>query len=300
VTVDGPLASAVEGYLYHLRVERHASRNTLAGYRSDLLRFARWAETRGSTDPAGVTAEDVADHLVFLADEGLGDRSRARARTALRQLFRFLVKEDVRKDDPTVLIDAPRFRSPLPTVLSATEVEAILAAPDESPLGVRDRAMIEVLYASGLRVSELVGLPRHALDAETGVVRVIGKGDKERLVPIGDRALALVARYLREVRPQHDPNGSSRALFVSERGSAMTRQNFWYRLERHAKAADVRKKVSPHVLRHSFATHLLENGVDLRHVQVMLGHADISTTQIYTHVTRARLKALHARFHPRG
>ncbi len=294
------MTDAVEGFLYHLRVERHASKNTLAAYRSDLLRFAHWATGRGIVDPAAVGAEDVADHLVFLANGGIGDRSRARARTALRQWFRFLVKEDVRKDDPTVLIDAPRFKSPLPSVLSAAQVEAILAAPDDSPLGVRDRAMIEVMYATGLRVSELVNLPRHALDAETGIVRVIGKGDKERLVPIGDRALDLVARYLRDVRPLHDLAAASRALFVSERGTAMTRQNFWYRLEIHARTADVRGKVSPHTLRHSFATHLLENGVDLRHVQAMLGHADISTTQIYTHVTRARLKALHARFHPRG
>jgi integrase/recombinase XerD len=180
-------------------------------------------------------------------------------------------------------------------------VEALLAAPDRSrPLGLRDAAMIELLYSSGLRVSELVTLPRRAVDPEVQILKVRGKGDKERLVPMADRALELMVRYLRDARPHHDPDASQPEVFVSRRGTAMTRQNFWQRLRQHAQRAGIPGKVSPHVLRHSFATHLLDHGADLRSLQAMLGHADISTTQIYTHVSRKRLVELHARYHPRG
>jgi integrase/recombinase XerD len=293
--------AAVEGFLYHLKVERHVSPHTIAGYRSDLLRFSAWARDRGLEDPKQVTRELVVDHMVWLKDQGLGLRSVARARSAVRSLFKFLQREGHLQDDPTALVETPKFGKPLPVVLSTAQVEALLAAPDPmDPLGLRDAAMIELLYATGLRVTELVTLKRFQIDEEIGLLRVRGKGDKERLVPVGDRALALIRRYNEYGRPQLDPQGRSDALFVNRRGKAMTRQNFWLRLERHARRAGVRGKVSPHVLRHSFATHLLEHGADLRSVQAMLGHSDISTTQIYTHVTRARLQALHARFHPRG
>jgi integrase/recombinase XerD len=292
---------AVEGFLYHLKVERHLSDASIDGYGRDARRFASWAQERGLTLPAEVRRQDVVDHLVALDVSGLGLRSIARARTALRQLFRFLVREGVLIDDPTVQVEAPRFASPLPEVLGTAEVEALLRAPDlGSPLGLRDAAMIELLYATGLRATELVTLRRHQLDVTVGLVRVRGKGDKERLVPVGERAVDLIGRYLVHSRPRLDPGGRAEELFVNRRGKGMTRQNFWERVAGWAKKAGLRAEVYPHALRHSFATHLLEHGADLRSVQAMLGHSDISTTQIYTHVTRARLQALHAAFHPRG
>jgi integrase/recombinase XerD len=292
---------AIEGFTYYLKVERNRSDHTVESYARDLRRFSAWLEGRGVRDPRAVERSHVADWLVALDREDLGLRSIARARTSVRQLFKFLIKEGTVELDPTALVDAPRFAAPLPTVFTTQHVEKLLAAPDRTdPLGLRDAAMIEVLYATGLRVSELVGLTLASIDADVGLVKVRGKGDKERLVPIGDRALALIGRYLREARPLHDLGGRAPTVFVTRRGKRMTRQNFWQRLGAHARAAGLRGKVSPHVLRHSFATHLLEHGADLRALQAMLGHADISTTQIYTHVTRVRLQRLHAEFHPRG
>lgn len=293
--------AAVDGFEYYLRVERHASPNTVSNYIRDCRRFVAWAETVGLSRPSAVTAEHITDFFVQLDADGLGARSRARSRTSLRQMFRFLIQEGQLDADPTALVDAPSFTSPLPVVLSSRQVEALLDAPDRgSPLGLRDAAMTEVLYSSGLRVTELVTVPLQSFDLRTGVAIVRGKGDKERLVPVGDQALALLRRYLQESRPIFDPRGRAREMFLSQRGKGMTRQNFWQRLRHHAKIAGIRTKVSPHVLRHSFATHLLEHGADLRALQAMLGHADISTTQIYTHVTRARLAAIHAEHHPRG
>jgi integrase/recombinase XerD len=298
------MEAAIEGFLYHLKVERHLSENTLQAYSRDVLRFAAWLEAeRGITDALKVRHEEVADFLVHLDKGGLGLRSIGRVRTSVRQLFRYLARENLREDDPTLHVEAPRFRAPLPTVLPGRLVEALLEAPDTStPLGLRDAAMIALLYATGLRVSELVSLQRHQYTVleDIGLVRVIGKGDKERVVPVGARARKLIERYLKEGRPQHDPDDRASELFLGRRGKGMTRQAFWLRLRKHAVAAGIRGKVSPHVLRHSFATHLLENGADLRALQQLLGHADISTTQIYTHVTTQRLKALHKRYHPRG
>jgi len=292
---------AIEGFMYHLKVERNRSEHTLLGYGSDLRRFADWLEVRGRTAPSVVARDDVAGFMQHLREQGLGSRSVARARTSIRQLFRYCMREGLVEHDPTALVDAPRFPQPLPTVLSGGQVEALLAAPNRGePLGLRDAAMLELIYSSGLRVTELVTLPLRAVDAEIGLVQVRGKGDKERLVPVSETALQLLRRYLREARLLHDPAGEVPEVFLSRRGGPMTRQNLWQRLQGHAKRAGILGKVSPHVLRHSFATHLLENGVDLRSLQAMLGHADISTTQIYTHVSRARLKRLHAEFHPRG
>jgi len=293
--------AGIEGFIYYLKVERNRSDNTVESYSRDLARFSVWLGEQGISSPAQVGRTDVSDYLVHLDAEGLGLRSIARARTSLRQLFKFLVRERLLEEDPTALVEGPKFPAPLPTVLSQKQVEGILGAPDrDTPLGLRDAAMIELLYACGLRVSELVGLPSRALDLSVGVLRVRGKGDKERLIPVGDRALDLLSRYVLEARPVHDPERRSLEIFVSRRGTGMTRQNFWQRLGKYARQAGVRGKVSPHVLRHSFATHLLEHGADLRSLQAMLGHADITTTQIYTHVTQARLAALHSRYHPRG
>jgi len=291
---------AIEGFLYALRVERGRSENTVSAYGRDLRRFAAWAEEEELDGTQAVRA-DIERFMVDLDAQGLGPRSLARMRSSLRQLYTFLVAEGQREDDPTTRVAAPSFTSPLPTVLRVDQVGAILDAPDPtSPLGLRDRAMIQLMYSAGLRVSELVKLPAMGLDLTQGLVLVRGKGDKERLVPMGDRAAVVVAQYVRDARPALDPYGKSSALFVTRRGGGMTRQNFWQRLRRHAVVAGVQGKVSPHVLRHSFATHLLEFGADLRSVQALLGHANISTTEIYTHVSRARLREIHRKYHPRG
>lgn len=292
---------AIEGLLYHLKVERQRSENTISAYRTDLARLALWLEARGINEPAGVSRQNLTDHLQQLDRDGLSLRSIARVRSSYRQLFRFLVREGRLESDPTALLEAPRFGSPLPTVLTVPQVQAILDAPDKgTPLGIRDAAMIQLMYASGLRVSELIAVPLSRVDLERGLIQVLGKGSKERLVPTGERAAHRIGRWLQEGRPMFDAAGSHKELFLSRRGGGMTRQNFWQRLRTYAVVAGVRGKVSPHVLRHSFATHLLEFGADLRSVQAMLGHADISTTQIYTHVSRTRLAEIHRRFHPRG
>jgi integrase/recombinase XerD len=292
---------ALEGFRYYLKVERGRADNTVEAYLRDLRRFAAWAEGRGLAGVEAVDRDGLSDYLVHLDAEGLGLRSIARARTTLRSFFEHLSKEHLIPEDPSRLLRAPKFSQPLPVVFSEAQVEALLAAPAlGDPLGLRDRAMLEVLYASGLRVSELVSLPLAAVDAETGLLRIRGKGDKDRLVPIGDQALGWVVRYLREARPIADPRGTQPAVFLSRRGEPMTRQNFWMRIEAYGRRIGLRGKVSPHVVRHSFATHLLEHGADLRSLQAMLGHADIGTTQIYTHVTRARLQQLHERYHPRS
>ncbi|MCB9681516.1 MAG: site-specific tyrosine recombinase XerD [Alphaproteobacteria bacterium] len=295
------MEAAVEGFLYWLKVEKGRSDHTVEAYRHDVARFAGWLEQQGITEPADVSHDHLAAWLAHLHDTGIGLRSLARARSAVRQLFRFLVGEGLVAADATARVQAPRFSTPLPTVLTAAQVEAVLDAPDpDGPLGLRDRAMIQLLYSAGLRVSELVTVPLHQVRPDAGVLLVLGKGRKERMVPMGEVAATWVRRYLQEVRPSFDPAGRARELFLTHTGHGMTRQNVWQRLGRYARQAGVPGKVSPHVLRHSFATHLLANGADLRALQAMLGHADITTTQIYTHVTRERLQQLHAAFHPRG
>ncbi|MSQ04055.1 MAG: site-specific tyrosine recombinase XerD [Myxococcales bacterium] len=294
--VPGAWNEAIEGFLAWIRVERALARNTQLAYRSDLVRMARWMAPRGRVEPAAVVHADLAAYLVHVADAGLDARSRARHRSAFRQLFRWLLVEGAIREDPSGLVRAARPGRKVPTVLSEAQVESLLLAPElADPLGFRDHVMIELLYATGLRVTELVTLPLTAVHLEGGFVRVLGKGGKERLVPLGDVARELLIDYLSRPRPP-----GAKAVFLSRRGRAMTRQNFWERLGRHAKMAGIRGTVSPHVLRHSFATHLLNHGADLRVLQAMLGHVDISTTQIYTHVTRERLKRVHAEFHPRG
>jgi integrase/recombinase XerD len=296
---------ALDGFLYHLKVERHLSENTLEAYRRDVTKLFAFLGERGVPAPAAVSHADVAAWIVHLDRvEHLSKRSVHRARSAIRQLFRFLLREGSLTEDPTARVEAPRLDRRLPETLTFEEVDRLLAAPDEAtPLGLRDAAMIELLYATGLRVTELVRLRRHQVKVvdDLGLVQVVGKGDKERVVPVGRRALGLLDRYLRQVRPLHDPGDRTPELFVGRTGRRMTRQAFWLRLKKHARAVGIdADKVYPHALRHSFATHLLERGADLRALQAMLGHADISTTQIYTHVTTARLAAVHARHHPRG
>jgi integrase/recombinase XerD len=294
------LDAAVEGFVAWLSVERGRSAATLTAYRADVVRYLGWCAAQGVAEPAALQRAHLERWLVAMEQEGLGPRSRTRARSSVRQLMRFLVEEGVVGSDLTSRVGAPRFVSPLPTVLSSRQVEALLDAPDVStPLGLRDRAMLQVLYSTGLRVSELVGLQRRQVQLEPPLLQVVGKGNKERIVPMGEVAAGWIARYVRDARPLLGLP-EAEALFLSQRGEAMTRQNFWERMTDWGRLAGLRGKVSPHVLRHSFATHLLTYGADLRAIQAMLGHADVATTQIYTAVSRERLRQIHADAHPRA
>jgi integrase/recombinase XerD len=288
----------VDLYLDHLAVERGLAPNSVAAYRQDLSRWAG-ALAEDGKDLLTAKPKELAAAVRRMRREGLAPRSIARAVSAARGFYAHLVAEGERDDDPAVDLVAPKRIQRLPTVLSEDQVEALLAAPDVSTeLGLRDRAMIELLYATGLRVSELVSLRLAQLRLDQGFLLAFGKGSKERVVPVGESAEEWLSRYFRQARPAL-VRGRSDAVFLSRLGRAMTRQGFWTNLERHARGAGL-KKVSPHVLRHSFATHLLEHGADLRAVQMMLGHSDISTTQIYTHIHQHRLKSLYERFHPRA
>lgn len=291
---------AIDHFLTWLRVERGLAHNTVLAYQRDLASFHDHAG-----DDAAVDEEAVRAWLAERAHDGVSRATQARAVVALRGFYAFLVDRGVLEVDPTARIDVPKTARPLPDALTLEEVEALLRAPDPGTArGLRDRAMLEVLYATGLRVSELVGLEVGSLHLEHGFVRVVGKGDKERLVPLGDVAREWLERYMLEVRGLLTVGDRGRrvgeAVFVSRLGRGMTRQNFHLLVRDHARAAGIEKRVSPHTLRHAFATHLLERGADLRSLQLMLGHADISTTEIYTHLTRARLARVHAEHHPRG
>jgi integrase/recombinase XerD len=290
----------LERFLDALWMERGLSENTLAAYRRDMQGLSAWlAEQGGSL--ATATRADLLGYIQRRSSEGTRPRTTARLLSTLRRFFQYLVRERLREDDPSARIDAPRLGRPLPKSLTEAEVDALLAAPAiAETLGLRDRAMLEVLYATGLRVSELVGLTLLQVHLDQGVVRVVGKGNKERLVPLGEEAIRWIERYRQEARPELMTGRPSDALFVTRRGGPMTRQMFWTLIKRHALRAGIRKPLSPHTLRHAFATHLLNHGADLRVVQLLLGHSSLSTTQIYTHVARERLKQLHARHHPRG
>ena len=287
-------------FIDSLWLERGLSPHTRNAYLTDLRGFALWLAGRGSSlRQAG--REAILDHLGWRLQQGYQARSTARLLSALRTFYRYLLRERLIDEDPTLQVELPQLGKPLPKSLSEAEVEALLAAPDiAEPLGMRDRAMLEVLYACGLRVSELVALSLEQINLRQGVVRVLGKGSKERLVPLGEEALIWLQRYQAEARGLLLAGRPSSVLFPSQRGEQMTRQTFWHRIKLHARHAGILKPLSPHTLRHAFATHLLNHGADLRVVQLLLGHSDLSTTQIYTHVAKARLQALHAAHHPRG
>jgi len=285
-------------YLDRLAVERGLSPRSVEAYGRDLREFGRWLASRRIALADAGRAE-VVRHLQSRRAAGLSARSAARLISALRGFFTFAVGERIVAADPTAHVTNPKTWAMLPRALSSEQVDALLAAPDETdPLGLRDRAMLETLYATGLRVSELVPLETERVDLASGTILVLGKGNKERLVPLGRAARKWIARYREEARPGSDAKRSPH-LFLNRRGAAMTRQRFWQLIEGYARKAGIRARISPHVLRHSFATHLLEHGADLRSVQMMLGHADITTTQIYTHVSRARLRSVYDEFHPR-
>ena len=284
----------VDRYLAYLRIERGVAHNTLVSYQHDLAMYCRHL---GRIDLLKARTTDVSGFLRYLFNRKLKSRSAARALAAVKGLHKFLMLEKATTENPAATVDRPRAFVPLPHFLSIEEVERLLAAPDTStPSGLRDRAMIEVLYATGLRVSELVGLRVDGVDLQTGFVRCTGKGSKERIVPLGASAREAVDAYMRTGRPQHP----SEFLFLTSRGGTLTRMEFWRILKGYAAKTDIKKKISPHVLRHSFATHLLDHGADLRAVQMMLGHAEISTTQIYTHVIQERLKQIYKNYHPRA
>ena len=291
------LDAAIESFLAHLAVERGLAPSTVEAYGRDLSSLAR---TTGEVEIAAIDATCVRRHLDRLDRLGNSAATRARALSAIAGLLAFLRAEGALDADPLADIERPRRGRRVPHVFSVEQIERLIHAPDDSPLGIRDRAILEVLYAGGLRVSELCGLRIGDLELEARVCRVTGKGRRQRLALLGDPAVARLSRYLEEVRPRWAKHAASDAVFVSRRGAPMTRQAVWYRIRHHALAAGIERRITPHMLRHSFATHLLEGGADLRVVQEMLGHADIGTTEIYTHVSRKRLHSVVERSHPRG
>ncbi|MDY0007615.1 MAG: site-specific tyrosine recombinase XerD [Spongiibacteraceae bacterium] len=298
MTADADLI-LVDSYLDALWLEKGLSENTLAAYRRDLRGVARWLRARDRTLMAA-GRDTLLDYLADLSAHK--PRSKARLLSSLRGFYRYLLREGRLSADPTLHLEAPRLGRPLPKTLSEAQVERLLQAPNcDEALGLRDRAMLELLYACGLRVSELVTLCLGQVSLNQGVVRVLGKGGKERLVPVGEEALAWLGRYFRDARPDLLGGHQSDRVFPGRGGAALTRQAFWYRIKRHAVTAQIdRALLSPHTLRHAFATHLVNHGADLRVVQMLLGHSDLSTTQIYTHVARERMRQLHSQHHPRA
>ncbi len=299
---SGKNQTDISGYLDTLWLERGLSENTLMAYRRDLQMTAQWLEKRSQGQMALFQADNDAliEFMVQRKSAGVSDKSSARWLSTLRGFYRHMIFNQRLVDDPTQKLEHPKLGRSLPSSLSPAQVEALLAAPDvTNAVGLRDRTMLEVLYASGLRITELVTLELANVNQRQGVVRVIGKGNKERLVPTGENALDWLSRYLRDARLSLLPAGGS-VLFPSRLGRVMTRQTFWHAIKKYALQAGIQKNISPHTLRHAFATHLVDNGADLRAVQMMLGHSDLSTTQIYTHVAQQRLKALVQEHHPRG
>ena len=294
---DDPL---IDRFLDALWLEKGLSDNTRDAYRSDLALFNGWLGER-NVRLVEVGRDAILDHLAWRLANGYKARSTARLLSGLRGFYRFLLREGLITVDPTLRVDLPQLGRPLPKALSETDVESLLSAPDiVEPLGLRDRAMLEVLYATGLRVTELIELRLEQINLRQGVLRTFGKGNKERLVPLGEESMHWLARYLRDARHELLSGKASDVVFPSRRGDLMTRQTFWHRVKQHARQAGIPVSISPHTLRHAFATHLLNHGADLRTVQMLLGHSDLSTTQIYTHIARARLQELHAQHHPRG
>lgn len=291
----------IDNFLDSLWLEKGLSDNTLSAYRRDLSSFSQWLGKK-HLDLLKVSRKHITQYLSHRLGLGLKARSTARMLSCLRSLYGYLLRENQLVEDPTLRVENPKLGRPLPDSLTELDVEKLLAAPDvETPIGLRDRTMLEVLYGCGLRVSELVKLRLSEVNLRQGVVRVMGKGRKERLVPLGEEAMDWVTRFMTEARNDLLKNNLHRdILFPSNRGSGMTRQAFWYRIKAHARTAAIVRKLSPHTLRHAFATHLLNHGADLRVVQLLLGHSDLSTTQIYTHIANQRMKDLHREHHPRG
>ena len=292
----------LEDYMHFLKVERQLSDNTITSYRRDLHEYITYLEKTGYASIDGIDRSVILNHLQRLKDSGKSSRTVSRHISSIRSFHQFLLREKVATQDPTVHLELPKLEQKLPRVLSVDEVDTLISIPDCSkPQGVRDQALLEILYGTGMRVSELIGLNLEDIHISMGFVRVFGKGGKERIIPLGGGAITACKRYIEEVRPLFTAKQKGvEALFVNMRGTRLTRQGCWKLLKAHALQAGIQKELTPHILRHSFATHLIENGADLRAVQEMLGHSDISTTQIYTHVSRSRLKEVYVKFHPRA
>lgn len=291
----------ITDYLHFIRVERQLADNTLASYQRDLETYAKSLKEQGVIDLQMVSREHITKHLQQLR-QTTSARTTSRHISSIRGFHQFLLRERISQQDPTYHIDMPKITQALPDVLTIEEIEKLLAAPNQlKPQGVRDIAMLELLYGTGMRVSELIALNIEQIHASMGFIRIIGKGNKERIVPLGKTALVAYERYMNEARPKLLKNyPTTDALFINQRGKRLTRQGCWKLLKQHAQTAGLTKAMTPHVLRHSFATHLVENGADLRAVQEMLGHADIATTQIYTHVSKVRLSEVYQQYHPRA
>ena len=294
-------STIVESFLDNIWMEYGLSENTLSAYRNDLLNLVKWLG-KSHISIADAKHEDLLEYFAFRVSQGMQPRSGARLLSSIRRFYKYQIRQGLLEVDPAEKIEFPKLGRQLPEVLTEGDVEKLLGAPNiEKPQGVRDRTMLEVLYACGLRVSELINLQLHQVNIRTGVLRIIGKGNKERLVPFGEQAGDWLERYLEVSRPSLLKEGHDcSVLFVSNRGLGMTRQAFWHVIKRHAKAVGIDIHLSPHTLRHAFATHLLNHGADLRVVQMLLGHSDLSTTQVYTHIAQARLQDLHREHHPRG
>ena len=296
-----PINMLVDQYINYLLVEKGLSNATIVSYSADLQRYCEFLAAKKIGEIADADTIAILKHLIELRDQGLDSRSRARHLVTIRGFYRFLAAEKIISKDPVRLIDLPKFGFKLPHVLPVKTITMLVQTPDITrPKGSRDRAMLELLYAAGLRVSELLHVKMRDLNLESGFVRVMGKGSKERIIPIGGHAITATTDYIKQFRPKLLKEHVSNYLFVARAGKPMTRQGFWKIVKQYAKASGIEKKVSPHTFRHSFATHLLEGGADLRAVQMMLGHSDISTTQIYTQVARDHMKQMHEKYHPRG
>jgi integrase/recombinase XerD len=290
----------LDEFLSYLAVERGLSKNTIASYRTDLVHFLDHMETGGLKDIDRIKRQDITDYMLRLKSKGISGNSISRALVAIKMFYKFLVQERLAKEDVAGVLESPKLIRPLPNVLSAAEVDKLLGAPDMRDwMGMRDKAALELMYATGMRVSEMVELTLEGLNLDVGFIKCKGKGDKERIVPIGRKAKESVSRYIDKVRPKLLKKSADRHLFLSRLGKKVSRQSFWKMIKRCARSARIKKDITPHTLRHSFATHLLERGADLRVVQEMLGHSDIATTQIYTHINKERLKSIHRQFHPR-
>lgn len=289
-----------EEFLNYLSVERGLSKNTITSYRADLACFLNYLESKGLSNIESIKRDEIRNYLMHLKDKGLSSNSISRALVAIKMFYKFLAQERFIKDDVAGILESPKLIRPLPNVLNIQEVEKLLQAPDiRERMGMRDKAALELMYATGMRVSEIVDLPTNTLNLDVGFIKCKGKGDKERIVPIGSQAKNAIYKYMQDARPALLKNKEDSHLFLSRLGKRISRQSFWKMIKKYAKRARIKKEIAPHTLRHSFATHLLERGADLRVVQEMLGHADIATTQIYTHVNKERLKLIHRQFHPR-
>ena len=291
----------IEQFLDYLTVERGLSRNTITSYRRDLIKFTGYLDSRGIGKIQKITKHDISKYLYYLKDKELSAGTISRNLVAIKMLFRFLIAEKVVTEDPASMMESPKLSRGLPDTLDTSEIIRMLEAPERKGLlAPRDTAALELMYATGMRVSEMVELVMDGLNLDIGFIKCVGKGNKERIIPVGDKAKIALEKYIRKTRPKLIKVPGVKHIFLSRLGKKISRQSFWKMIKKYSKIAGIKKNISPHTLRHSFATHLLEKGADLRSVQEMLGHADISTTQLYTHINKARLKGIHKKFHPRG